>query len=77
MYTGNTSSEEEWLHETCLTIVNSGMGCDALVLLSKMLSGRKIRTDRKLMFASNSLSAIKKINAGKNEAIDALCEQED
>ena len=63
------------LHFVCLDIVDSGMGYDAIKHLSKMLSVKEIQLQLDHWDALNSLATIRKINNGKDEAIDALCER--
>lgn len=66
--------DKDNLHAVCLGLVDSGFGFQAIELISQMLAGRQIQENHKYREAVNSLVTIKKINKGRNKAIDALCE---
>lgn len=67
-------ARNEMLRRTVDLIISNGMQFEVInaLLQSIEAESRKATADRADYMAS--LCAIRKINAGKNEAIDALCE---
>ena len=49
---------------------------EVFIVLSKMMVSDIQKVEKENAHMSAQLSAIKKINRGKNEAIDALCERD-
>ena len=49
---------------------------EVFIILSKMMVSDIQKVEKENAHMSAQLSAIKKINRGKNEAIDALCERD-
>ena len=62
--------------EAVITIINENKQIDAINFLSNSLYKYINKLDSENAEMSSCLTAIKKINKGKNEAIDALCERE-
>ena len=62
--------------EAIKTIISQGREIDAINFLSNSLYKYINKLDQENAEMSSCLRAIKKINKGKNEAIDALCERE-
>lgn len=62
------------IDEALQIIVNSGKEMEALKLLVGCLENKIDYLENDNVKMSVCLTAIKKINKGKNEAIDALCE---
>lgn len=62
--------------EALITIINENKQIDAINFLSNSLYKYINKLDQENSEMSSCLRAIKKINKGKNEAIDALCERE-
>ena len=62
--------------EAIKTIISQGREIDAINFLSNSLYKYINKLDQENSEMSSCLRAIKKINKGKNEAIDALCERE-
>ena len=62
--------------EALTTIINENKQIDAINFLSNSLYKYINKLDQENSEMSSCLRAIKKINKGKNEAIDALCERE-
>lgn len=62
--------------EAIKTIINQGKEIDAINFLLNSLYKYINKLDQENSEMSSCLRAIKKINQGKNEAIDALCERE-
>ncbi len=62
--------------EAIKTIISQGKEIDAINFLSNSLYKYINKLDQENSEMSSCLRAIKKINKGKNEAIDALCERE-
>lgn len=62
--------------EAIKTIISQGREIDAINFLSNSLYKYINKLDQENSEMSSCLRAIKKINKGKNEAIDALCEKE-
>lgn len=53
-----------------------GQEWEAIKMLTDLVRADKQITDKQNAEMASCLTAIKKINNGKNEAIDALCERE-
>ena len=62
--------------EAIKTIISQGREIDAINFLLNSLYKYINKLDSENSEMSSCLRAIKKINKGKNEAIDALCERE-
>ena len=62
--------------EALITIINENKQIDAINFLSNSLYKYINKLDQENSEMSSCLRAIKNINKGKNEAIDALCERE-
>nr|DAT96366.1 MAG TPA: hypothetical protein [Bacteriophage sp.] len=62
--------------EAVATIINQGKEIDAINFLFNNLCADINKLYHENAEMSSCLKAIKKINKGKNEAIDALCERE-
>lgn len=62
--------------EALITIINKNKQIDAINFLSNSLYKYINKLDSENAEMSSCLRIIKKINNGKNEAIDALCERE-
>ena len=63
------------LKTVCDFIIALDDECQAIAYLTQALNQKACDRLESLRDARNSLKAIQKINAGKNEAIDALCDE--
>ena len=62
--------------EAIMTIINLNKQADAIIILASNLDNTMKKIDKENAEMSACLRAVKKINQGKNKAIDALCERE-
>lgn len=62
--------------EAIKTIISQGREIDAINFLFNSVCADINKLNKENAEMSSCLRAIKKINKGKNEAIDALCERE-
>ena len=63
--------------EALETIIRNGSEFDAIGVLLRHIENEYTESLTAYADMSARLRAIKKINAGKNDAIDALCEEEE
>lgn len=68
--------DEVTLLDAISVIRGLGQEWEAIKMLTDLVKADKEITDKQNAEMSSCLRAIKKINKGKNEAIDALCERE-
>ena len=63
-------------NECVARIIEMDGEAKAIQLLSQTLVSKEVRKQRELMNYEATVNAIRKVNNGKNEAIDALCDME-
>lgn len=63
-------------NECVAGIIEMNGEAKAIQLLSQTLVSKEVKAHEELMEHQAAISAIRKINAGRNKAIDALCDME-